>query len=126
MNQRILILDLASCLHTLKYSIGKNKISSREKNTFIIYGFLFKLNALRHKTKSDIVVYALDSKTSLRRKLYADYKKKRREDKTAKQIELDNLAFPQFQEIIDYVLPTLGCMNVFGEEGFESDEFLLS
>jgi len=123
---RILILDLASILHTLKYRIGKVRLLKKDESTFIIYGFLFKLNALRQKSRADVVVYALDSKTSLRKQLYAEYKEKRHKNKTEDQKRLDDLAYPQFDEVINYVLPTLGCMNVFGKDGFEADDIIAS
>jgi 5'-3' exonuclease len=126
MFKRILLIDTLSILHQLKYSVGKRKLKKAEESSFIIYGFLFKLNALMNKSKANVVVWGLDSKTSKRRQLYANYKKKRHENKTAKQIELDNLAYPQFDEIINYVIPTLGYMNMFGEEGYESDDIIAS
>lgn len=98
-------------------------MTKADESTFIIYGFLFKLNALIHKSKAQIVVCALDSKTSKRKKLYSLYKDNRTEDnKTDDQKRLDALAYPQFDEIVNYVLPTLGCMNMFGEDGFEADD----
>lgn len=122
---RILILDLAAVMHGIKYRIGKGRLTKADEKTFIIYGFLFKLNALIHKSKAQVVVYALDSKTSKRRQLYDLYKENRTDDKkTEDQKRLDNLAYPQFDEIINYVLPTLGCMNMFGEEGFEADDVI--
>lgn len=122
---RILIIDLLSVLHTIKFSLGKNRLSENDKHTFIIYGFLFKLNFLLKKTKASQVVFALDSKhreTSKRKKLYPEYKEKRNQNQNEKQIELDNLATPQFQKIIEYVLPTIGYKNLFGSEGYEADD----
>ncbi|MDP8268318.1 MAG: hypothetical protein P9L97_06265 [Candidatus Tenebribacter davisii] len=122
MKQRILILDLLAVLHTIKFSLGKNRLSENEKHTFIIYGFLMKLNFLIKKTGANQIVFALDSHSSKRKELYPTYKEKRGQNRTEQQIILDNLAHPQFEKIIDYVLPTIGYRNLFGSEGFEADD----
>lgn len=119
---RILILDLLSILHVIKFSIGKTRLNINDKKTFVIYGFLLKLNFLLKKTKAKTIVFALDSQSSKRKELYSLYKAKRGQNRTQKQIELDELARPQFKEIIDYVLPTIGYRNLFGSEGFEADD----
>jgi 5'-3' exonuclease len=124
MNSRILLVDLAAVLHAIKFSLGKHRLSYKEKDTFVIYGFLLKLNFLLRKTNARVVVFALDSDTSKRRDIYADYKLKRKQNRTEQQIELDTLALPQFEEIKKYVLPTLGYRNVFGAEGFEADDVI--
>ena len=119
---RILILDTMSVLHVVKFSLGKTRLTDKDKNTFIIHGFLQKLNFLLRKTSASICVYALDSKTSKRRELYSIYKAKRNQNRTEKQIALDKLAAPQFEKIINHVLPTMGHRNLFGKEGFEADD----
>lgn len=124
MNQRILILDTSAILHQVKFSLAKHKLSNKEKPTFVIYGFLLKLSFLLKKTKSNVVVFATDSLSSKRKKMYAEYKEKRSQNKTEQQIALDKLAYPQFDEIINYVIPKLGYRNVFGAEGFEADDVI--
>lgn len=76
------------------------------------------------KTNANIVVYATDSKTSKRKEIYSIYKEKRQKNKTDKQIALDAIAHPQFDEIIESVIPTIGYKNVFGAEGFEADDII--
>lgn len=120
---RILVIDFKAVGHAIKFSLGKHRLSHNEKSTFLIYGFLLKLNFLMRKTKSDIVVYALDSKTSKRKHIYAEYKENRQK-KTEQQIALDELAYPQFDELEEYVLPTIGYRNLFEVEGFEADDVI--
>lgn len=122
-NKQIIILDTKAILHTIKYSLIKNRIPKNEKNTFIIYGFLLKLNFLLRKTKANIIVFALDSKNSKRQNIYAEYKGNR-QDKTQQQIELDRIAFPQFDAVIDYVIPTIGYKNIFMTNGLEADDVI--
>jgi len=124
MNQRILLIDTSAVLHQVKFSLGKHKLSNKEKHTFVIYGFLLKLAFLIKKAKSNVIVFTTDSKASKRKTMYAQYKEKRSKNKTDKQKALDALAYPQFNEIIDYVIPSLGYRNVFGAEGFEADDVI--
>lgn len=122
---RILILDLKGVLHSIKYSVGR--VPARERNTYIIYNFLFKIQALKRKTRANIIVVALDSDSSKRKELYSLYKENRTEDKkTEKQKDLDRLAFPQFDAVTNYVIPTLRFNNVFGEKGLEADDIIAS
>lgn len=123
MYNRILIVDFKAVGHAVKFSLAKHRLTHKEKPTFLIYGFLLKLNFLLRKTRADIVVHALDSQTSKRKHIYAEYKSNR-QNKTQQMISLDELAYPQFDEIEQYVLPTIGYRNLFEVEGFEADDVI--
>ncbi len=125
MKQRILLLDCSSVLHAVKFSLGKQRLSHNEKPTFVIYGFLLKLQYLVRKTKPDVIVYATDSRQRKRLKIYDKYKEKRtKQYKTDEQIALDKIAFPQFEELQNIIIPKLGYRNVFGTEGLEADDII--
>ena len=125
MKQRILLIDTSAVLHTVKFSLIKQKISPREKSTFIIFGFLSKLQFLINKTRPNVLVFATDSKKSRRKKIYPSYKENRSQNnKTKEQITLDKLAFPQFEQVIDDVLPGLGFNNIFKANGLEADDII--
>lgn len=124
MSQRILILDVNAVLHSVKFSLAKHRLSHDEKPTFVIYGFLLKLQFLLRKTRATSVVYATDSDQSKRSEIYSIYKEKRQQNKTEKDIALDKIAYPQFKAIIDYVVPTIGYRNIFGTSGFEADDVI--
>lgn len=123
MKQRILLIDTHAILHHVKFSIGKQRLSNKEKPTFVIYGFLLKLHFLLRKTNANVVVYAIDSSTSKRKEIYAEYKEKR-QNKTEQQKALDALAMPQFKEVKEYVIPELGYRNIFSADGFEADDII--
>jgi DNA polymerase-1 len=125
--KRICVVDTSSLLHAAKHSIGKsNKLSYNERPTFVIYGFLFRLRSVLLKIKPDVVVFALDSQSSIRKdKHYSLYKSKRKTaEKTPEQKELDALAYPQFEIIQNEILPEIGYKNVFKVEGFEADDII--
>lgn len=123
-SRRITIIDSGSLLHAVKFSLGKTRLSNKDKPTFVIYGFLMRLRTLLEHTHHDICVFAFDSKTSVRQAQFSSYKSKRKSNKTDEQIELDKLAYPQFREIEKYVIPTIGWRNVFKAEGFEADDII--
>lgn len=123
MRRNILILDLSSVLHSVKFSLGKHKLSHKEKPTFVIYGFLNSLFAYQKRVRPDIIVVACDSRTSLRKELYPLYKHKRQK-KTPEQESLDKIALPQFETIRYEVLPEIGCRNIFGVDGLEADDVI--
>jgi 5'-3' exonuclease len=126
MKKRILLFDTSAVLHAVKFSLAKHKLSHKDKPTFVIYGFLMKMQFLMRKVRPDITIFALDSDTSLRKDIYPLYKEKRKTKKTPEQIELDKIAYPQFLEVIEYVLPTIGFRNLFGAKGLEGDDIIAS
>ena len=119
---KILLIDTSSILYSVMYSLGKAKLSFEDSDTFVIYGFLFKLRLLLKISYPGVVVFAIDSKESLRKKLYKGYKSKRTE-KTPEQEALLKLAYPQFEVIQEELLQKLG-YNVFGADGFEADDII--
>jgi DNA polymerase-1 len=126
MKHRILLVDTEAVLHSAKFSMVKQKLSHKELPTFVIYGFLMKLQYVCRKTHCNLVVFALDSKQSKRKKIYSKYKEKRSKDKTEEQIELDKIAYPQFDAVKNYVIPTIGYRNVFKVRGLEADDIIAS
>jgi hypothetical protein len=71
-------------------------------------------------------VYAIDSKYSKRKKIYKYYKEKRHKNKTDEQIALDKIAYPQFETVEEYILPTIGYRNRFKVKGLEADDIIAS
>ena len=124
MNNTILIIDLHSVLHNVKHGVGKNtRLSHKEKSTFVIFGFLYKLRNILKSVNHSIVVFACDSDSNKRLSVFPNYKN-RKQNKTPDQIELDELAYPQFKEIKELVLPTIGYKNIFEFKGYEADDII--
>jgi len=125
MKRKILLFDTSSVLHAAKHSLGKARLSHNDRNTFVIYGFMLKLHAILAKEYYDIAIFALDSRSSKRKDIYAEYKENRsKSTKTKEQIELDELAYPQFEQVEKFVLPNLGFKNLFKAEGYEADDII--
>lgn len=124
--KRILLIDTSSILHIAKHSGGK-RLRAKDKNTYIIFGFLLKLQLLTQKTKPNVIVFATDSlpEDSVRRKLYPPYKLKRTtREKTPEEIALNEIAYPQFDEVEQEVLPSMGYKNIYQEKGLEADDII--
>lgn len=121
--KKILLIDVSSILHAAKYGVGKKRLSNNEESTFIIYGFLLKLQYIVKKVNPHVIVFAVDSDSSNRRDIYPGYKD-RKQEKTDEQKALDALAFPQFDKVINDVIPTIGYKNIFSADGFEADDVI--
>ena len=119
----ILVIDTSSVLHAAKYSVGKKRLKHNEQDTFVIYGFMLKLQYLMKKVRPNIVAFATDSLSSKRRDIYPGYKD-RVSNKTDEQKALDELAYPQFERVIDHVLPTIGYRNIINHDGLEADDII--
>lgn len=125
--RKITVFDTRAVLHSSKYALGKSRLSHNEKHTFVIFGFIMRLRAILERERPDIVVFTSDSKSSKRKEIYHLYKDNRdKSKKTADQIELDELAYPQFDIVEKEILPELGYRNLFRVKGFEADDIMAS
>jgi DNA polymerase-1 len=128
MRNRILLIDNSAVLHILKHAYDHKRLKKNEQSTYIIFNFLFRLQFLIRKVRPTVCVFARDSHTakSKRRIIYPDYKIKRQKEKKPEQIALDNIAYPQFTEVEEKVLPNLGFTNIFKVPGLEADDVIAS
>ena len=123
-SKRILLIDTSSVLHTIKH--GTKQIREKDKSTYILFGFLLKLQLLMKKTKANTCIFARDShpNMSIRKKISPGYKQKRNSNKTPEQIKLDAIAYPQFTTIEEEILPEMGYTNVLYTERLEADDII--
>lgn len=128
MRNRILLIDSSAVLHNLKHSHDLKRLKQNEKSTYIIFNFLFRLQFLMRKINPTVCVFARDSHSeqSERRKIFPEYKLKRTKEKKPEQIKLDEISYPQFTEIEEKILPTLGYTNIFKAPGLEADDIIAS
>jgi DNA polymerase-1 len=124
---KILLFDNSALMHVLKHSTDIKRLKKNELDTYIIFNFLFRLQLLMRKIKPSVCIFARDSRTSKRQKIYPEYKQKRKtREKSQKEIELDRIAYPQFTEIEEKVIPLLGYKNIFQTNGLEADDIIAS
>jgi len=92
--------------------------------TGVVFGFLKQLLVLSRQLESTRFVFVWDSKESLRKLHYPNYKAKRRKDKTPEELEELKDCFWQFHELRTTVLPKFGFENIFHQSGYEADDLI--
>lgn len=100
-------------------------LSYKGSPTEIIYGFLRSLFSLSNQFKTNQFIFCWDSRESLRKKIYPDYKSNRHKDLTEEEKESNRQAYIQFDKI-KKLLPEMGFNNVFEQVGYESDDIIAS
>jgi len=93
----------------------------------VIFGFMTELLKLATKFETNKFAFAWDSKKSIRKVIYSDYKYKRakaRKEKTKEEKVIDKLAYEQFHLIRKEVLPLFGFKNNFIRTGHEADDII--
>jgi len=120
----ILIIDSNFVCYMFRFAFGG--LNFEEKPTAIIFGFLNQLYALAGRFKTNKFVFCWDSRKSYRRQRNPNYKSSRREEKTDEDREDDRIAFKQFSDLRQCVLPKLGFKNNYIQTGCEADDLIAS
>lgn len=118
----ILLVDSNSICHQAKHSMGN--LTWEEKEVGIIFGFLRQLLSLAKTFETNEFVFVWDSRISLRTKMFPDYKKSRKREKTPEEKRFDDVSYAQFDIIRTEVLPEIGFVNNFMRDGFEADDLI--
>ena len=121
----VLVLDCDYICHTVLYSVPA--LSHLGLRTEIIMGFMKRLMTFSQQFKPKEIVFAWDSKPSLRQEVYPEYKMNRRGKKlTEKEKKNKKAAKGQFKELREKILPSLGFKNIFIQDGYEADDIIAS
>ena len=99
-------------------------LSANEKQTGIIYAYLKKILSLSKQFKTNRFIFAVDSRKSKRREIYQQYKRKRTEQQTPEDKELNKIAFAQSDDLMNNILPSLGFKNIISLDGYEADDII--
>jgi len=97
-------------------------MSYGDDGTGIIYGFLKSIEKIIERFKTIDLVFAWDSRESLRKEILPTYKS--REHLKEEERELRKRAFVQFNILRENVLTSIGFKNVFMFPGYESDDII--
>ena len=122
--KKILLIDTSSLLYKSRHTIG-NKLSHKEMETGLMFGFFMQVLKLGNKFKTNRFVYCLDGNgdgRNRRKQLYPDYKFKRTE-KTEEERKIDNFFYKKFDEVIEH-LKELGHKNILSSPGLEADDVI--
>jgi DNA polymerase-1 len=118
-----ILIDGNNVCHIVNHAMGY--LSNEERKTGVIFGFMKQLLTLSNKMQSNDFIFCWDSRKSLRKKIYPEYKSNRNknngnpEDEQAKQD-----LFDQISEIRRTILPELGFNNNFIKTGYEADDLI--
>ncbi len=123
-----LIVDCPYVCHKVRHGMKGVDLSSDSLHVEVIFGFLKQLLMICKRFQNvDDYIFCWDSRKSLRRKDYPEYKANRRDrERTPEEKEFDRSTLNQFQEIRRYVLPGMGFVNNFIQTGIESDDIIAS
>lgn len=109
------------------FNSNKNKLSFRDRPTGVLFGFFRDLIQMSEFHRTDSFVFCFDSKTSVRRELFSEYKIKRIES-YEKSTKAEKRALGELREQVrllkDEYLPRLGYGNIYHYEGYEADDLL--
>jgi DNA polymerase-1 len=104
-------------------------LSNGNTPTGVIYGFLKTVIALQESFSTDKVIFCWDSKSSKRKELYPDYKKKRSQrykEWTDEEAEFEKAFRLQMKKLRRIYLKQIGYRNVFCQKGYEGDDIMAS
>lgn len=117
-----LIVDCNNLCYSAMFTI-KN-LSYDEKRTEIIFSFLNQIFRLAKVFETNKFIFCWDSRKSYRKQIYPPYKKKRQDNLTLEELEDRKVAFKQFSELRQKVIPELGFKNNFIVTGYEADDLI--
>lgn len=119
-----LIIDCNNICHIVYHAIPKD-LSTNDKSTSVIYGFLSKLLAIKKLHRDKRVLFTWDSRKSYRRKIYPEYKANRKDqDLTKEEKKEKEIMFKQFEDLRTIVLNQMGFRNIYRRTGFEADDLI--
>lgn len=125
MNEITIIFDSNYLCYLSKFALSQG-LSYRGSKTEIIFGFLRHVNEVARQFETSKFVFAWDSHNSARREIYPEYKAKRHSNKSPEDKAGDQIAYTQFNELKDVVLPKMGFQNIFHKDRYESDDIIAS
>lgn len=123
MNKDILLIDISHLFYKIIFNL--KDLSNEEIKTGIIFGVTSYILQLGTNFNTNKFVFVFDSKASDRRKVYPEYKIKRRQiEKTPEEEIIFRVSFRQLEELKNAVLLSLGFKNIFWQEGKEADDII--
>lgn len=124
MNKTFLLIDSPFLCWRAKYSMPQD-LSYMGSPTAIIYAFLKEIVTLQNEFQTSHVIFFFDSKTSLRKEIYPEYKSNRHtKELTEEEMQFEIAFRNQMLKLRKEYLKTIGWKNVFQVKGYESDDLI--
>jgi 5'-3' exonuclease len=121
----VLVIDGNFLCHKAKYSMGK--LSAKDIRTGVIFSFFKDLIRLMLKFQTNDIIFAWDSKESLRAQEFPAYKEKRHSEELSPEEKRENKEmYRQIDELKEKILPVIGFWNQRWQKGYEGDDIIAS
>lgn len=117
-----MVVDCAYLCYKSLYTM--EGLSHNEKMVGVIFGFIRQILKLSRQFETGNFVFCWDSRQSYRKLIDPEYKANRRKDLTDEQQEDLSIAYGQFDELREKVLPYMGFSNIFHQTGYEADDLI--
>lgn len=127
MSKKYILLDCNYLCHRAKYSTGG--LSHKGDATGVIYGFLKSLSMFQDLFNTSRFVFCWDSRYSKREEIFPEYKsarRKRRQERTEEENEIEWAFQDQMKKLRTTYLPVIGFENIFIQWGYEADDVIAS
>ncbi len=118
---KTILVDSPGLCHAAKHVMGD--LTLEEKKVGVIFGFLNQILKLAKDLESHKLVFLWDSRNSYRKQIFSGYKSSRN-NKSDEDKLLDEIAFHQFDELREDILPEIGFKNIFQMDGYEADDLI--
>jgi len=120
----MIIIDSLALAHRAKYAMKSANLSTEDMETGVIFNFVNALLQIASRFDDPDFIFAWDSRKYFRKDFYPGYKKKSISDKTLEEVKFDDIAYPQFNELRNKVIPDMGFKNNFIQTGMEADDII--
>lgn len=119
----ILVIDTSGLCYASYHTLGALK--HEHTATGITFGFLGTILALGSLFKTNRCVFCWDSRYSIRKEWFPDYKKHRHSKEMTEDEKRERaIMFQQREQLHKLVLPTIGFRNSFQQRGYEADDLI--
>lgn len=117
---KLILIDSGSVASQARYTTGV-------LDNGIIFEFLSRILSLYRQFDSRNFAFAFDSKHSLRKRIYPEYKANRKKENYTEKETKDYEDYHKQMGVLQReVLPRMGFKNVFHHRGFEADDIIAS
>jgi DNA polymerase-1 len=118
---KTLLIDCSFLCHRAIHTMGH--LSAGNHRTGVIFGFLKQIQSISNDWDSNKLIFCWDSKKSKRKVLFPGYK-----DRVSKLTEAEKeereIQYAQFDQLREWVIPTMGFSNSFHQSGYEADDIM--
>jgi len=122
-DENAIIIDVHSVGYAVFHAMGE--LGYHGRKTGVIYGFLYQILTLAEKFKTNKFIFCWDSRRSIRKKLYTNYKSRPRNNgkvlSTGEVLDREAL-YDQLAVLRKIWLPKLGFQNNILYVGLEADD----